>query len=359
MTILKPGDLLLKRYKIKQYYDAGGMQEVYLANDLAFSRIVAIKTPKNASASKRFRRSAVVSAQVNHPNVAKTLDFFEENSREFLVEEFVEGLNLRALIDQYQVLDPFLAAHIFVNVARGVAASHHVGIVHRDLKPNNILVSKELWPAQVKVSDFGIARLAKDEIEAAIELGIETSITTSATVVGALPYMAPEAITDPKGAALPSDIWSLGAMLFEMISGQKPFGQGLAAAAAIVKGDIPSKPKSLGEVSQFGYVFDALWSIAKSCLVSDASYRINADQLVEECGKLAFPSQSREEGFIEKIGIQSNKNVGFIKSNKNVIVMFHLASVYGPRLPKVGDAVRFSHYPGLPRDRAFPVVLRV
>ena len=198
MNILKTGQLIADRYHIVCPIGEGGMQEVYKANDNTFDRIVALKTPKNPSAKKRFKRSAILSARVNHPNVAKTLDFFEISDREFLIEEFVEGCDLRAFADQFARVDPFLAAHFLHHIIKGVAASHHAGVFHRDLKPSNILVSSQPWPEKTKVTDFGIAKMAEEEIAELIELGIDKSITTSATLVGALPYMAPELISSPK-----------------------------------------------------------------------------------------------------------------------------------------------------------------
>src|SRR5688572_11218649 len=111
------------------------MQQAFRANDLALQREVALKAPKNTTAEKRFKRSAVLSARVNHPHVAKTLDYFEDNGRPFLIEELVEGKDLHeALIEKASVIDPFLAARIFHYLAKGIAASHHAGVIHRDLK---------------------------------------------------------------------------------------------------------------------------------------------------------------------------------------------------------------------------------
>ena len=186
------------RYEVIQYIDAGGMQEVYLANDNIFNRSVALKAPKNASAEKRFRRSAILSAKINHPNVAKTLDFFEYSDTEYLIEEFIAGENMRIFVDKFHRMDPFLSAHLFHHLIKGIAASHHVGVFHRDLKPSNIMLSSQLWPDQIKITDFGIAKMAEGELDKLIEQGIEKSITTSATLVGALPYMAPELISTPK-----------------------------------------------------------------------------------------------------------------------------------------------------------------
>ena len=223
-------DLVERRYKIKEFIGEGGMQFVYRATDLVLSRDVALKTPKDDSAEKRFHRSAIVSARVNHPNVAKTLDYFEiENGKPYLIEELILGSDLdKAILSKSVCLDPFLVSKIFHYLSKGISASHHVGVIHRDLKPTNIMVSGEFQLESIKITDFGIAKMAAEEINDAAEGG-EDTITTSKTVVGALPYMAPENIKDPRNVTLKADIWSLGAMMYELLSGEKPFGSGLSA----------------------------------------------------------------------------------------------------------------------------------
>src|SRR5260370_14178963 len=116
------------------------MEEVYEANDLLLRRAVALKVPKNKSAEKRFQRSAIVSAKVNHVNVAKTLDYLEENNRAYLIEELVRGKDLgRVLREDMRFVDSLIAAYLLHRLARGLAASHHAGVIHRDLKPSNVI----------------------------------------------------------------------------------------------------------------------------------------------------------------------------------------------------------------------------
>ncbi len=209
------------------------MQIVYGAMDRVLKREVALKTPKNDSAKKRFRQSAIASARVNHPNVAKTLDYFEENHRQYLVEELIDGTDLdKALLKRIKFLDTYLAARVFHYLAKGLAASHHACVIHRDLKPTNVMVTGGFQLSSIKITDFGIAKMADEEIAEAVEGGGE-SISASSTVVGALPYMAPEAINTPREVGKPADIWSVGAMMFELLTGMKPFGSGLKAVRKI------------------------------------------------------------------------------------------------------------------------------
>ncbi|WP_157915991.1 serine/threonine-protein kinase, partial [Escherichia coli] len=133
-------DIVSERYRIERHIGRGGMQDVYLAQDILLESNVALKTPQPGQPDKRFKNSAKISARVNHHNVAKTLDYIEENGRLFLIEEFVDGDNLENKLKTFGAIDPHLAARIFLHVSKGVAASHHAGVVHRDLKPSNIIV---------------------------------------------------------------------------------------------------------------------------------------------------------------------------------------------------------------------------
>ncbi|WP_257228289.1 serine/threonine-protein kinase [Pseudomonas sp. NIBRBAC000502773] len=170
--MLQPGVLIGNRYEIERYLAEGGMQYVFIARDTYTDRKVALKTPKNKSAEKRFQRSAIVSAKVNHPNVAKTLDYLVFEERQFLVEELIYGLDMRAaLLNDSAFIDPYLAAKVFHHLAKGVAAAHHVGVVHRDLKPTNIMVVGDYSFSEIKVTDFGIAKMAAEEMVAAVEGG--------------------------------------------------------------------------------------------------------------------------------------------------------------------------------------------
>ncbi|MHB2020479.1 MAG: hypothetical protein ACYCW6_26385 [Candidatus Xenobia bacterium] len=119
MTILSVGDTLADRYVIEAFLAQGGMQEVYKANDTTFNRYVALKVPKNSSAERRFKVSAEASARINHPTVAKTLDYFDENGRGHIVEELVNGPDLGILRKQVPRLDPSGVAYLLHHLSRG------------------------------------------------------------------------------------------------------------------------------------------------------------------------------------------------------------------------------------------------
>lgn len=346
------GDIIAGRYHIVRYIDAGGMQFVYCAEDKTLKRFVALKTPKNISAAKRFRRSAVVAAKVNHPNVAKTLDYFVYNDREYLIEELICGENMsKSLISLTQYIDPFTVARIFLHLSKGLAASHHVGVVHRDLKPSNIIVTGNFNLHEIKITDFGIAKMAEEEINEATEGGEET-ISASATAIGALPYMAPEAIETPMEVGLKADIWSLGAMMYELLTGTLPFGKGLRAVNAILSGRYNSMPSFVYENPQFRHLTLKLTDLIAQCLSLNDAARPSADDLIRYCSQLCYPVRERYLGTVTRINYDS---YGFIGVQNSSDAFFHMASVYGEK-PAVGDNVILSKFDGGGNDRALPVI---
>jgi serine/threonine protein kinase len=349
------GDVIGKRYRIQRFIGEGGMQEVYKATDLTFDRFVAVKAPKNSSAARRFDRSARLSARVNHPNVAKTLDYVETKERAYLVEEFIEGENLQVRLEQeFFYLDPYLAAHVFHHLAKAVAASHHAKVVHRDLKPSNIMVSDDAELSIVKITDFGIAKMAGEEIAGAVEAKHENSITGSKTVIGAVPFMAPETFNTPRKVSYPADVWALGAILYALCSGQPPFGSGLPAIAGILGTGMPDKPSHFGR-ALLAPVIDDLWGLIRQCLNREAAERPSADDLVSICASLCYSTARRGVGRVASYK-QGSGEWGFIHVPNEEDVFFHISGYYGPMKPQRGALVNFACFPGDPRRRAFPVL---
>jgi eukaryotic-like serine/threonine-protein kinase len=347
---LADGQTVGDRYLIEGFLGEGGMQFVYVAEDQVTGRDVALKTPKNKSATKRFKRGAIVAAKVNHPNVAKTLDYFEIGDEKFLIEELIYGEDLEAAIFKHTMfVDPYLAAKILHHLAKGVAAAHHVDVIHRDLKPTNIMVVGDYSLTQLKITDFGIAKMVAEEQEGAAKG--ESSMQASQTFVGAIPYMAPEAIETPIISGKPADIWSIGAMMFRVLTGNYPFGTGLKAVPLILAAIRPEVPAFVTGNVQFAPLAKAIVEIIFSCLEKDPAKRPTADQLVFECSQLCYTSQERTRGVIKTF---LHGAYGFIRTNSND-VFFHKDSVFG-ELPKVDDAVIFASYDGGGARRALPVI---
>jgi serine/threonine protein kinase len=258
----------------------------------------------------------------------------------------------RVLKENFARLDPLMAARVLHRLAKGVAASHHVGVVHRDLKPSNIMVVGGESLNEVKITDFGIAKMAEEELAEAVEGGDE-SLTASQTAIGALPYMAPEMIQSLKDAGSPADIWSLGALMFELLTGDRPFGSGLKAVPAIVAAQVPELPRSVTSKLQFRPVAEEIYKIICRCLQRDPTSRPTADELVYQCETLCYPTTQREFGTVSRF---DNPSWGFIRPQQGRGVFFHIESLYGGRNLKVGDRVWFGRHLGGGNDRAFPVI---
>lgn len=347
-----PGDVIGGRYEIKKYIGQGGMQEVYLANDTLLHRDVALKSPKNPSAKKRFKRSAVLSARVNHNNVAKTLDYVEVADRFYLIEEYIEGCDLGIFLRKHvATFDPFAAAQALHHLAKGLAASHHAQVMHRDLKPSNVMIVGGSAFREFKITDFGIAKMAAEELEDAAS-GDGEGLTHSQTALGALPYMAPEMIEDIKSAGKPSDVWALAALAYELLAGKKPFGAGYAAVPAIQAAVLHPLPAAATSKAQFRPFAEALYSVIELCIKKNPSDRLTADKLVAECEGLHYSDERRRFGTVDSL----HGTFGFIRPPGAEPTMFHRQSVLGNTPVSVGQRVWFAAYPGKPRKRAFPVV---
>ncbi len=201
------------RYEIQREIAQGGMAEVYLAHDRLLDRPVALKAlfpeyAREPSFVERFRREAQAAANLNDPNIVGIYDWGQETGTYFIVMEYVEGRALRDLIRSEGALDGNQAAEIAAEIASALAFAHRSGVVHRDVKPGNVLLTRT---GNVKVTDFGIARA-----------GANDALTQTGSVMGTATYFSPE-----QAQALPvdgrSDVYSLGVVLYEMVTGVVPF----------------------------------------------------------------------------------------------------------------------------------------
>jgi eukaryotic-like serine/threonine-protein kinase len=209
----------LSHYRIVEQIGAGGMGVVYRAHDEQLDRDVAIKVLRRGSladenAQKRFRKEALSLARLNHPNVATVHEFGSQDGVDFLVTEYIAGLGLDAKL----AAGPLPTSDVFrlgLQLAQGLAAAHQQGIVHRDLKPGNLRLTPD---GRLKILDFGLAQL----VPQASDHGMTVTLTQSQEITGTLPYMAPEQLSG-EPADTRSDVWSAGAVLYEMATGRRPF----------------------------------------------------------------------------------------------------------------------------------------
>ncbi len=247
------GTTLGGRYTLVERVAVGGMGDVWSATDSVLGRTVAVKVVRpnpDPSFAARFRDEARHSAALSHPNIATVYDYGEDEGTAYLVMELVAGLPLSELIAQGP-MDPTLARPIVGQAALALAAAHEAGVVHRDVKPANILVTPE---SQVKLTDFGIAHA-----------GDGTAHTRTGEVIGTPQYLSPEqAMGTPVTAA--TDLYSLGVVAFEMLTGRRPFDRGTAVATALahVNDPPPALPPSVPE---------PLHSAVASCLDKDPAHR--------------------------------------------------------------------------------------
>jgi serine/threonine-protein kinase len=363
------GNLLANRYEIRSFHAAGGMQEVYLAYDRTLNREVALKTPKPGVTDRRFRRGAEMGARVKHSNVAATFDYFENEEITFLVEEFIPGQDLgKRLENDFFFMDPYLAARTLHHISKALNEAHKVNICHRDLKPSNIMTSDDIGLQDIKLTDFGIAKLAENEIAAEMELFDKdhSTLTSSNTLLGAVPYMSPECWTDWKGAGQPMDIWAFGCIAYHILTGAPPFGEGRLAIMNVArlfhtKPDL-QKPNWFGKHPSTGPLEDDLWEIICACIKVNPEERPSAEELLQLCNNLCYSLTPRRIGTVQQFpgryrnGTQGN--FGFINDLEiSKSWFFHATEVFGIEKIKTGDLVSFSTYPGLPNDRCSPILV--
>ncbi|MGN6587893.1 MAG: protein kinase domain-containing protein [Solirubrobacterales bacterium] len=207
------GTVLSGRYKLEAKLGSGGMSTVYLARDTTLDRSVAVKVmhremSEQADQLQRFRQEARAVAKLSHPNVVAVIDAGEDSGHPYIVFEYVEGETLKQRINRVGALDAQEALAYAIEIARGLAVAHARNMVHRDIKPQNVLIDSE---GRAKLTDFGISRQLEQD-----------GMTATGRVLGTTDYVAPEqAMGHPVDQR--SDVYSLGVVLYEMLTGQVPF----------------------------------------------------------------------------------------------------------------------------------------
>jgi eukaryotic-like serine/threonine-protein kinase len=235
------GRLVADRYEIQELLGTGGMASVYRAHDTLLERSVALKVlhehfSRDPNYVERFRREARAIARVSHPNIVTVIDRGSFEDREFIVFEHVPGETLKEILERQGPLPVAEALAVAHQVARALAFAHEHGVVHRDVKPHNVLVDGD---GGAKVTDFGLAR----------SLDLERDITQTGTVLGTCDYISPEqASGQPVDER--SDQYSLGVLLFELLTGEVPFPAETYMAAALrhVRDPVPSARESRPDV---------------------------------------------------------------------------------------------------------------
>jgi len=262
------GKRISGRYKVLDLIGGGGMANVYLARDMILERDVAIKILRLDFANdedfiRRFRREAQSATSLAHPNIVNIYDVGEEDGIYYIVMEYVEGMTLKQYIQQYSPISVAKAIDIMKQLTSAIAHAHQNHIIHRDIKPQNILIDKN---EHVKITDFGIATALS-----------ATTITHTNSVLGSVHYLSPEQARGQM-ASKKSDVYSLGIVMFELLTGRLPFSGESAVSIALkhLQSETPSPRKWNPQIPQ------SVENIILKATTKDPQYRYDS---VEEMGE--------------------------------------------------------------------------
>ncbi|MCW5821587.1 MAG: serine/threonine protein kinase [Cyanobacteria bacterium TGS_CYA1] len=290
-----------ERYQIIDLLGKGGMGEVYLAHDMVLNIDVAVKVLPSSLAelgAARLQREAIALAKLNHPNIARVLDFSQtKDNSPYMVMEYLNGESLDQIVKKQKVLDLKSALTIFAQICRGLEFAHSMGVIHRDLKPSNImLITSEENPLQIKILDFGIAKVTTEN----------QRLTSTGSLIGSPLYMSPE---HAEGIAdlPPSDIYSLGCLMFECLTGVPPL-KGANALETISFHRTQAPPLLTDVRPESSYPKD-LVNLVDECLRKTPQTRPQTAKEVE--GRLIEIKQYLETG--------QNKNASFQQTPKKPI----------------------------------------
>ena len=215
------GELIAGRYELEELVGKGGMSSVYRARDRLLERTVAIKLlhehySRDADYVERFRREARAAAKLSHPNIVTVIDRGQADGRQFIVFEYVDGQNLKQLVERQGRLPLRTTLELWIVIGRALAFAHASGLVHRDVKPQNVLLGN----GDVKVTDFGIAR----------SVDVKSGLTETGAVLGTSDYISPEQASGQRVDAL-SDVYALGVVLYELLAGAPPYSGEIGRAS--------------------------------------------------------------------------------------------------------------------------------
>ena len=285
--MINKGELIDNRYKIVKSIGEGGMANVYLAWDTILEREVAVKVLRGDLAEdekfiRRFQREANSASSLRHPNIVEMYDVGEDNGKYFIVMEFVDGMTLKSLIKKRGALNLNEAIDIMLQLASGIACAHDSFIIHRDIKPQNVLILED---GRVKITDFGIAMALNSN-----------ELTQTNSVMGSVHYLPPEQASG-SGSTIKSDIYSLGILMFELLTGKVPFKGDNAVEIAIkhMRDQIPSVcninpsiPQSVENI------------VLKACAKNPKNRYDSAAEMYEDLKTCLDPLRANEDRLVYK-----------------------------------------------------------
>lgn len=259
------------RYEILERIGRGGMADVFLAHDLLLDRNVAVKVlfPEHAvdpNFVERFRREAQAVAGLNHPNIVGVYDWGQNGNTYFMAMEYVQGRTLSDALRRHGPMSPRDAVNVALAISGALAYAHRNNVVHRDIKPANILMAND---GGIKVVDFGIAR--------ALDAGHDAGLTQDGAVMGTATYFSPEQAKG-EGLDLRSDLYSLGIVLYELLTGRPPFSGESALATAYMQ--VNQTPERLRTINP--NIPNALEAIVSKCMAKDATLRYRTAEALRD-----------------------------------------------------------------------------
>lgn len=290
------------RYKILELIGGGGMSNVYLAHDMILDRDIAIKVLRydfsnEEELRRRFQREALSTTSLAHPNIVNIFDVGEDGAIPYLVMEYVPGKTLKEYIIEHSLIAPERAVKIMKQLASALAHAHHNQIVHRDIKPQNILMDEE---GNVKISDFGIAMALS-----------ATSYTQTNSVLGTVHYLSPEQARGGN-ATKKSDIYSLGIVMYELLTGRLPFSGESAVSIALkhLQTDTPSLREIVPSIPQ------SLENVVLKATAKNAQHRYqSADEMNEDLSSVLLPERLNEPKFTVPIDDDATRAMPAIKDS--------------------------------------------
>ncbi|WP_342575254.1 Stk1 family PASTA domain-containing Ser/Thr kinase [Solibacillus sp. FSL K6-1781] len=295
------------RYKILKLIGGGGMSNVYLAHDIILSRDVAIKILRydlsnEEELHRRFQREALSATSLTNPNIVSIYDVGEDGDMHYIVMEYIKGKTLKQYIQEFSPLSAARSVHIMKQLTSAIAHAHENGIIHRDIKPQNILMDEE---GNVKITDFGIAT----------SLGA-TSFTQTNSVIGTVHYLSPE---QARGgvATMKSDIYALGIVFYELLTGELPFSGESAVSIALkhLQAETPSVREFDASIPQ------SVENIVLKATAKDQNHRYsNAEEMEEDLNTCLSLQRVNEPKFMPPVDNGATKLMPIIKDPKPVPV---------------------------------------
>ncbi|MER2121584.1 MAG: Stk1 family PASTA domain-containing Ser/Thr kinase [Solibacillus sp.] len=293
------------RYKILKLIGGGGMSNVYLAHDIILSRDVAIKILRydlsnEEELHRRFQREALSATSLTNPNIVSIYDVGEDGDMHYIVMEYIKGKTLKQYIQEFSPLSAARSVHIMKQLTSAIAHAHENGIIHRDIKPQNILMDEE---GNVKITDFGIAT----------SLGA-TSFTQTNSVIGTVHYLSPE---QARGgvATMKSDIYALGIVFYELLTGELPFSGESAVSIALkhLQAETPSVREFDASIPQ------SVENIVLKATTKDQNHRYsNAEEMEEDLNTCLSLQRVNEPKFMPPVDDGATKLIPIIKDPKPI-----------------------------------------